>query len=464
MTEIFTMTKTCARESAVASAEPPPDLTVPDPISFRTNLADRALVFKPQMELRQIEQYLRQPEGSLNCLMRLDYPMKLIRLFLVKMSPVTGPVTRTAVREAFPGAEVVEVKTVEEAAQSGPVRPLELVVLAEPDTVAASAAIQTVNANGLPRWAVVILGRDLPDLAETVPPEEWNAPLLARVFRAALMQHELLSENLRLHGDLRTVAHRISHDLYTPVGCISTSAHVLKLILSENHPPATADMIRNIETSSAEISQLIDRVSFVLRASADPCPPVPFEMAEVVAEVLQQLEPEIRKNEATVTQPASWPKVNGVPQWLRVIWWNLLGNALRHGGPAVQVRLSWQPVEDGWQFSVADRGGSNMPVSPARLFRPFDQLHLLPAPGLGLSIVQRLVALQGGRCDYEQQSDGASLFSFTLPGKTRGRQEHESVALPQAFRALPPKSANGFPAAAPHATLPLSSANRSRSA
>gem|GEM_PF-4279211 len=123
MTEIFTMTKTCARESAVASAEPPPDLTVPDPISFRTNLADRALVFKPQMELRQIEQYLRQPEGSLNCLMRLDYPMKLIRLFLVKMSPVTGPVTRTAVREAFPGAEVVEVKTVEEAATKRPGAP-----------------------------------------------------------------------------------------------------------------------------------------------------------------------------------------------------------------------------------------------------------------------------------------------------------------------------------------------------
>jgi len=57
-------------------------------------------------------------------------------------------------------------------------------------------------------------------------------------------------------------------------------------------------------------------------------------------------------------------------------------------------------------------------VAPAiepGLFRPFDQLHLLRAPGLGLSIVQRLVSLQGGRCGYERLNDGSNRFYFTLP-------------------------------------------------
>jgi signal transduction histidine kinase len=104
-----------------------------------------------------------------------------------------------------------------------------------------------------------------------------------------------------------------------------------------------------------------------------------------------------------------------------VIWWNLLQNALRHGGPSPQIRLAWSPGKEGCRFSVADRGAPIEPVVQARLFRPFDQLHLVASPSLGLSIVQRLVALQDGQCGYERQADGSSVFFFTLPDGKAGR-------------------------------------------
>lgn len=368
--------------------------------------------------------------------------MRLIRLFLVHMSPATRPVALAAAREVFPDAKIIEVDTVEEAAQSGEAHHPELLVLAEPDAISAAHAIQAVDSSGLPRWAVVILGRDQADLAETVPPEEWNSPLLARVFRSTLLQHELLCENLRLQGDLRTVARRISHDLYTPVGCIYTSSHVLKVILSPEDMPSIAVMVRNIEESSAEISQIIDRVSFVLRASADPCSPARVEMAGVVAGVLRQLEPEVQKAGAAMVQPASWPEVSGVPQWLHVIWWNLLHNALKHGGPAAQVRIAWKPENDRYRFSVADRGAGIAPAIQGGLFRPFDQLHLRPTPGLGLSIVQRLVALQGGRCGYERVDDGLSVFYFTLPAGAPRRRPHQDDPLAGALPVPSSKPAN----------------------
>jgi hypothetical protein len=126
----------------------------------------------------------------------------------------------------------------------------------------------------------------------------------------------------------------------------------------------------------------------------------------------------------------------GVPQWLHVIWWNLLHNAFTHGGPGTHVRLAWSPEDDGDRFSVIDPGVGLAPAIEAGLFRPFDQLHTLPAPGLGLSIVQRLVALQGGRCGYERLNDGSSVFYFTLPTGAPGPRPPEGGTPAGGFRPL----------------------------
>ncbi len=346
--------------------------------------------------------------------------MSLQRIFLVRMSPASRSVALAACREALPTAEIVEVDTVEEAGQRVVAGHSQLLVLTEPDAVSAAQAVQAVDPSLLPQWAVVILGRDLAELAEAVPPEQWNVPLLARVFRGALLQHDLLGENLRLRGDLKSVARRIRHDLSTPLGCIATSSHVLKLILAAGDLAAMTDMLENIDESAAELSEIIARVSFLLRASTDPSLPVRVEMGAVVAAVLDQLSPQIRESRAAVTKPASWPQVTGVPPWLHVIWWNLLANALRHGAKGAEIRLAWSPEEGGYRFSVTDCGAGVEPAVQDGLFRPFDQLHLLPAPGLGLSIVQRLVALQGGRCGHERKSDGLSVFYFSLPAAKAG--------------------------------------------
>jgi signal transduction histidine kinase len=324
------------------------------------------------------------------------------------------PVILAAAATAFPGARIVEVATVEEAVQHPPVRQPDLMVLAEPDEIAAARAVQAADSGGLPRWAVVILGGNAPDLAESVPAEEWSAPLLARVFRSTLLQHELLCENLRLRGDLRTVARRISHDLRTPVGCIHTSSSVLK-VLPPDDAPAIGAMIQTIEDSSTELSRIIDRVSFVLKASADPSSPSKVAMGPLVERVLQELAPDIEQTGATILVAQDWPEVAGVAPWLEAIWRNLVVNALKHGGPATEVQLGWSLDGGDYRFTVADRGPGISAQREQTLFQPFDQLHLRPTPGLGLSLVQRLVSLQGGACGYARVADGSSVFHFTLP-------------------------------------------------
>jgi signal transduction histidine kinase len=361
------------------------------------------------------------------------------------MSPVARPVTLAAAAAAFPGARIVEVATVDEAAQHPTSRQPDLMVLADPDEIAAARAVQAADSSGLPRWAVVILGDNVPDLAETVPANEWSAPLLARVFRATLLQHELLCENLRLRGDLRTVARRISHDLRTPVGCIHTSSSVLK-VLPPDDAPAIGAMIQTIEDSSSELSRIIDRVSFVLKASADPSSPIKVAMGPLVGRVLQELASDIEQGAGTILQPAEWPEVAGVAPWLEAIWRNLVVNALKHGGPATEIQLGWTLDGGDYRFTVADRGPGISAQREQMLFQPFDQLHQRSAPGLGLSLVQRLVSLQGGACGYARVADGSSVFHFTLPVATSasaaapGRSSGSNPPMP---KPAPLKAASG---------------------
>jgi signal transduction histidine kinase len=99
------------------------------------------------------------------------------------------------------------------------------------------------------------------------------------------------------------------------------------------------------------------------------------------------------------------------------IWWNLVQNALKHGGPLPHVTIAWSREGDEFQFSVSDAGPGVLKAREAGLLSPFDQLHHLRYPGLGLSIVQRLVLLQGGHSHYQKLPERGSRFTFTLPAE-----------------------------------------------
>ncbi len=221
------------------------------------------------------------------------------------------------------------------------------------------------------------------------------------------------AENARLRGDLLTIASRISHDLRTPLGGIVTAAEVLREVLAKN--PEEARLTQAISDSVDDLTRLIKQISFITRATANPIPAGPVNMAEVVSAARQRLENRVRKKNATVVETASWPEVKGVAPWLDAVWGNLLTNALQHTSGDLRIDLSWREEPSAWRFAVSDNGGGvPEPLRPG-LFHPF---HLLHQPdgtrGLGLSIVQRLVELQGGTCGYEP-APGGSMFFFTLP-------------------------------------------------
>lgn len=226
---------------------------------------------------------------------------------------------------------------------------------------------------------------------------------------------QLLRENARLRGDLRTMATRINHDLRTPLGGIITTAELLKETLATKHSDALP-LAGSLFTSADELAKLFSQLRFLTKAAADPKPKERVNMEMIVLGALAVVESRALKRRATITQPGAWPAVEGVPDWLEFIWVNLLTNALQHAGEQPQIKLGWFKEKQGFNFQVSDNGGGVPPEMRAKLFQPFDSLHQLGSTrGLGLSIVQRLVDLQGGQCGYAPNPPGGACFYFTLP-------------------------------------------------
>jgi signal transduction histidine kinase len=343
-------------------------------------------------------------------------PAKAARCVFVGLDAHSRAKAEAAALMEFPGAVVTTPMTLNEALQRELAPGLELLVLAYPSRADLEQAAAAIDANSLPRWAIVALGNpESVECVEFVSREAWGEELLSRVFRSVIVQHQLRRENARLRGDLRTIAHRIIHDLRTPLGGILAAGEALKEVVAEQ-APAEAALAKPLFDSVDEMNSLMQRVNMLAKASLSPVLKTPVAMADVVLRVLQGLERQILRKGAVIAQPSDWPKVDGISPWLETIWSNLLMNALQHGNGASRIELGWRQADRGYRFWVLNRQGRVPADKLCTLFQPFHSLHQSNATrGLGLSIVQRLVELQGGNCGYELSPDDGSLFFFTLP-------------------------------------------------
>ncbi len=96
---------------------------------------------------------------------------------------------------------------------------------------------------------------------------------------------------------------------------------------------------------------------------------------------------------------------------------NLIGNAVKHGGPDVEIEILVEDAEEGTvQVTVADTGPGGIPKEIREaVFARFGQES---SQGLGLSIVRMLVERYGGRVWVEDRVPGhpeeGAAFRFTL--------------------------------------------------
>jgi C4-dicarboxylate-specific signal transduction histidine kinase len=219
---------------------------------------------------------------------------------------------------------------------------------------------------------------------------------------------------------LGQMAASIAHEVNQPLSAIITYAKSGRRWLGQDTPALheVEDCLDHIVTNGVRAADVIARVRAL--AKKDTPQPQPVDLAELAAEAVELLGPQLQSAAIQVHRAADdgVPQVTGDKVQIQQVITNLLMNAVQAMGQpgasgsdiAIMIARRGRMV----MLSVADRGGGLGSVEPARLFEPFFTTKS-DGMGMGLSICRSIIEAHGGRMTAADRPEGGAVFSFTLP-------------------------------------------------
>ena len=243
--------------------------------------------------------------------------------------------------------------------------------------------------------------------------------------RAALLERELALEQ-EASAKLKALDQAkddllaaVSHDFRSPLSSIIGFSLTLKRSLPTLAREDVEDFVERIVQNAWKLERLVSDVLDVsrLRAGQLELKPVEADVGELVREIVSRITVDpgstLHVETESVTVPVDAAMLERVVD-------NLVLNAVRHNPDGARIRIEVRAADGGASIVVAD-DGVGIPKNLERtLFEPFTsgpEVRDDPSPGLGLglSIVQQVVTLHGGRVDYEATEGGGATFRVFLP-------------------------------------------------
>lgn len=228
-----------------------------------------------------------------------------------------------------------------------------------------------------------------------------------------------------LNRELEIFAFSVSHDLRTPIRQIDGFVNLLKQELETLPPESTAlnetirHYLQQITTLTARSGGMIDDLLQFSRTGRAEMQYTAVNMERLVQEAKRQVEPLI--GDRTIQwQIAALPVVTADRNLLRLVWQNLLENAVKYtqSRATAEIAIGSQLNESEIVFFVRDNGIGFDPAEAKHLFGVFQRLSNAEAfdgTGIGLANVQRAIYRHGGRLWAEGRPEAGATFYFSLP-------------------------------------------------
>lgn len=218
----------------------------------------------------------------------------------------------------------------------------------------------------------------------------------------------------------------ISHEIRTP---LHGALGMLTLLKSTPLNREQEEYLANLNNCARILRTLLDDVLDFSKIEAGKLhlEELPFQVAEVIREVVQLLSPLAREKGLPLETrlPDNLPgPVVGDALRLRQVLLNLVGNAIKFTERGtITVTVTPLPAEENdrlsLRFQVEDTGIGIPHDQIEHIFESFHQAHrsttrLYGGSGLGTSISSKLVQMMGGRMGVESEPGQGSRFWFEL--------------------------------------------------
>jgi PAS domain S-box-containing protein len=240
-----------------------------------------------------------------------------------------------------------------------------------------------------------------------------------------------LNEELKQRADLLEMANKelesfsysVSHDLRAPLRHIHGFVEMLQKSPAVQGDESNRRHMGVIAKAAKEMGLLIDDLLAFSQTGRAEMHPMKIDMREMIDQIIQDRAMECEGRKVTwEIKPMSM--VSGDPNLLRLVWTNLLDNALKYTRPRPEAKIEiGQAAGDGSEageavYYVRDNGvGFDMRYA-SKLYGVFQRLHRaedFEGTGIGLANVQRIIHRHGGRVWAEAKVDSGATFYFSLP-------------------------------------------------
>ena len=213
----------------------------------------------------------------------------------------------------------------------------------------------------------------------------------------------------------------VSHELKTPLAALREGAELLHDGVGGALAPQQLQIVGIVRESSVKLQRMIEDLLDYQRALHDTLSlerrPVP--LAAMLREVADAHRLQASAKRQTVALEAAAASVLADPGKLRVVFDNLLGNAIKFAPVGGRIRLALRADADSVSVDVIDNG-PGVPKDERRSI--FDTFFRGRAPaggrlagsGLGLAIAREFVQAHGGSIGLVPARDGAH-FRVVLP-------------------------------------------------
>jgi two-component system, chemotaxis family, CheB/CheR fusion protein len=256
--------------------------------------------------------------------------------------------------------------------------------------------------------------------------QQYQTQLEQQVHERTVALRQEMAERQRLEHEAHRVQHfallgrlaaGVSHDLRNPLGAIFLHVEILEEELREPSAASATEIasaLAEVKTQLVRVDELIQDYLSLVRVAA--IQQAPGDLSRLVTELVQEMAPALAAHDITLQLEAlaQLGQVALHNHTLQRALLNLVRNAIEampHGGTlTLRGRRQGTTVS----LEVEDTGVGIPPEQTTQIFEPLYTTKP-GGTGLGLYIVQEVVAAHGGQVAVQSVVGQGSTFTITLP-------------------------------------------------
>ncbi len=215
----------------------------------------------------------------------------------------------------------------------------------------------------------------------------------------------------------REFTSNVSHELKTPL----TSIYGVSEMIANGivKPGDIRSFAQNIHEESGRLITLIEDIMKLsqLDENSIPADPVAVDLYQLAASVIERLKRQAEERNIAVDLDGGTAIVQGIPNVLEEMIYNLCDNAIKYNRDGGRVRISVNKDKDGHPVVRVQDTGIGIPKEhQARVFERFyraDKSHSkkIGGTGLGLSIVKHAAAYHGATVRLESEEGKGTIVT-----------------------------------------------------